>query len=79
MEKVSWGIKRALCEIIWEESCIVQCEKRQVFKIKSDPKKNKDEEVEEEAEGIKTTFIIWAQTKKYQTRVIWLAFKNNKV
>ena len=40
---------------------------------------NEDEEVEEEAEGIKNTFISWAQTKKYETRVIWLAFKNNKV
>lgn len=77
MEKITWRIKRALCEIILEKSCIVHCEKRQVYKIKSDIKKNQDEEVE--AEGIKNTVTCWVKAKKYQTIVIWLAFKNNKI
>lgn len=56
MEKVTRGIKRALCKIILEESYIVHGEKRQVYKVKSDFKKNKDEE--DEAKGIKNLFSI---------------------
>lgn len=59
MEKAAWGIEVALCEIILEKSCWVPGEKRQVFKIKSNIEKNKDEEVE--AKGIKNTFTSWVK------------------